>query len=216
MNQQNAESGVAPDSDDLDPRQAFGRDLAVERARAGLSIEDAASQAGIAPKTWQRIESGKTVRAESIRALDRFFNLPSGTVLAAYIEERRLSTLVRPAKSIEPPDFHTDVRELPESSTSTAEEAEYDETYSVVNRILGRRRKESSDQDTLIMTVGLLAHYNNQPIIAKALASLVPVAFAGVVNDLEIFDEEGNFTFALAKGFSDRSLEMQKNKQKGG
>ncbi|WP_409187085.1 helix-turn-helix transcriptional regulator [Amycolatopsis sp. VS8301801F10] len=68
-------------------RQEFGR--AVERARVerGWTADEAARRAGVAPKTWQRIEDGVPVRSLTIAKLDNLFGLPGGVSFDAYTGE---------------------------------------------------------------------------------------------------------------------------------
>jgi DNA-binding XRE family transcriptional regulator len=73
-----------PDGEGAALRQQFGR--AVERARVerGWTADEAAKRAGVAPKTWQRIEDGMPVRSLTIAKLDELFGMLHGISFDAY------------------------------------------------------------------------------------------------------------------------------------
>jgi hypothetical protein len=60
-----------------------GADVKQERIRRGLTARQAAALAGVAYKTWLRIEAGQPVRNMSWLGVDRLFDLAPGEALAA-------------------------------------------------------------------------------------------------------------------------------------
>lgn len=75
-------------------RQVLGGILQVIRARRAWSVTDAASQAGIAPMTWRRLEDGLEVRQRTLTALDGLLGQSFGTVRRALDDDGALAHLV--------------------------------------------------------------------------------------------------------------------------
>lgn len=62
----------------------FGRGVKAARLARGLTAEEAAERAGVTRKTWSRLETGQTVRNDTLRAAEHLFGLPAGSVARAY------------------------------------------------------------------------------------------------------------------------------------
>lgn len=78
-------------------RQVLGGVLHVIRSRKAWSVNDAASQAGIAPMTWRRVEEGLEVRARTLTALDGLLGQPFGTVRRALDDDAEMRRLAKMA-----------------------------------------------------------------------------------------------------------------------
>lgn len=63
--------------------KALAAIVKIARSRDGKSIETSAKEAGVGHMTWRRLEEGNPVRAQTYAALDKVYELPSGTVLRA-------------------------------------------------------------------------------------------------------------------------------------
>lgn len=73
---------ISPKTDKA--RLAIGKRLRRARERRGLSLRDAAVEAGIKKLTWLRFEQGRrSIPAELIRDLARAANTNASTLLAA-------------------------------------------------------------------------------------------------------------------------------------
>ncbi|WP_110082584.1 helix-turn-helix domain-containing protein [Actinokineospora spheciospongiae] len=77
-------SAGASSSPDEDQRSAFGQELEQARKERGWSVDDAATRAGIARKTWARLEDGFPVRVSTLRDLETAFHAPEGSIARAY------------------------------------------------------------------------------------------------------------------------------------
>lgn len=64
----------------------FGETIKRERQRRGWTADEAARLAGIAPKTWQRLEDGKMVRNKTFQGVDALFGMEDGTAVRVFID----------------------------------------------------------------------------------------------------------------------------------
>lgn len=71
---------------------------------------------------------------------------------------------------------------------------------------LAKRRDGMSDQDLIVNTVTRLTPYLDDPRIKEGLRGVVQLAFAGIINDWDIFDERGNLKIALSESFRERGF----------
>ena len=66
----------------VDPRKRLGEVIRAARARAGMSIHEAATHAGMSPTTWGRIERGEdiSVRAQTYSAIEQVAGWEPGSI----------------------------------------------------------------------------------------------------------------------------------------
>lgn len=74
-------------------RAVLGGVLHLIRAARGWNVNDAASQAGMAPMTWRRLEDGLDVRRRSLAAVDHLLDEPLGTAQRALDDDLLMLSL---------------------------------------------------------------------------------------------------------------------------
>lgn len=84
---------------DEDERELFGYGVQRQRIRQDWTAEEAARLAGVAMKTWLRLEHGKEVRSATYAKADEVFGLPTGTLLRAWRDGENLTELFERASS---------------------------------------------------------------------------------------------------------------------
>ena len=90
----------------------FGRTIERERTKRGWTADEAAKRAGVAPKTWQRLEDGRPVRNLTLNKVDRLFRLPEGTTFDVWQRrgdlQAELDNRKRGLAALIPSDFVAD------------------------------------------------------------------------------------------------------------
>lgn len=160
----------------------FGEVIKRERARRGWSAEDAARRAGVAPKTWQRLEDGKPVRNKTFESVDGLFGLPPGTAVRVW------------------QDGVAGVLEVALERAQRNEHVTNAARFAVGYRERRGPLTEAPDRDVLVEALGRLTPVADDPRAKAVLQALVPLAFAGIANDWDdLYDEDGNLLGAKGK-----------------
>jgi len=68
-------------------RAVLGVFLSITRGKDGLSVEAAASAAGLQHQTWRRLEDGYDARAKTYAALEAYYDLPTGLIRRALADD---------------------------------------------------------------------------------------------------------------------------------
>lgn len=173
-------------------RRAFGDSFKQARARRGWTAEEAAARAGMASKTYQRVEDGKPVRNETFQKLDRLFNLTPGASLRSWHDENILELEGISARA------HQNI----EADRSAAHEQLDIPQGSYVERLVNQMRNKTSDKSAMIQLVTRLVPFAEDPRIRELMRGLTPVAFAGIINEWDIYDEKGNLNIPPSADFT--------------
>lgn len=80
---------------DRESRIRLGRAINRERRARGWTVLHAAQLAGLDPKTWARISTGKPIREGNLNKIDKLFGLPDGATVSALQGELDLDVELR-------------------------------------------------------------------------------------------------------------------------
>lgn len=168
----------------------FGRIIERERTARGWTAEEAARRARVAPKTWQRLEDGLPVRNLTFSKVDILFRLKRGSIMQAWQEELDLNEVLKTGVPEE-------TRQLLVESLQKGTPDHHG------NDLLQSLRMDMSDKSRIMRTVVLLAQFIDDKRTVEALRGLTQLAFSGIINDWDIYDENDNLKMNIASQFSE-------------
>ncbi|MEU0791422.1 helix-turn-helix transcriptional regulator [Amycolatopsis sp. NPDC005961] len=180
-----------------DPNEVeFGQAIQRQRVRLRLSAVQAAKKAGLAYKTYLRVEAGMPVRGTTWSKLDRLFDLPDGTMFDAHARLDDLESLLGQAQ------FHASPLSMKGANT--------------LGDTIRDQRKQLSDRELMISLITRLSPFTQDSRINDAVGILVKLAFSGSANDWVIFDEQGNVNVDKSPRFAGVEIDSEAGDAKHG
>lgn len=171
-----------------------------ERFQRGFSAEQAAKKAKVAYKTWLRIESGKPVRPLTWNGVDRLFGLAPGTARNIESVDELKEALGRSRQEPLPG------MGAPEDDLDEDEAKHVEPVARLFHEHHRRGRLAVADKTLIVQAVSRLTPFLDDPRMKAALRGLAPLAFAGITNDWDIYDSDGNFKIPPSAEFRDRRI----------